>query len=178
MYTFVRIVLSFATVGVLLWLFARASRGRLGSLLGGSIGGSRNEPLSVLDRCQLTKGTAVAVVRAGRRHLLLGVGDGGVQLLAEGDDLAAAPDPAPVAAADAGELHDAAPIDLVAPLGPLDDTDRDRPAARPAHFEQKVEQRRQPDPQRAGTRLLGPPGPNPPRTSLIDALREKTVRRS
>ncbi|MDH3679563.1 MAG: hypothetical protein OEV40_06370, partial [Acidimicrobiia bacterium] len=67
MVTLLRVVLSFATVGALLWLFARASRGRLGSLLGGTIGGSRNEPISVLDRCQLTKGTAVAVVRAGRR---------------------------------------------------------------------------------------------------------------
>ena len=163
MVTLLRVVLSFATVGALLWLFARASRGRLGSLLGGTIGGSRNEPISVLDRCQLTKGTAVAVVRAGRRHLLLGVGDSGVQLLAEGDDLVGVPSDALPSPPDAVEIDPVPAIDLAA--------DRHPPDAHQPDGHQL-------DLQRARTRLLGAASPNPPRTSLIDALREKTVRRS
>lgn len=154
-----RVVLSFAMVGLLLWLFARASRGRLGTLLSGSIGGSKGNPLAVLDRCQLTKGSAVALVRAGERHLLLGVAEGRVELLAEGDDLAAA---------DQGTMIDLA----ITPGDPRTDQLHTEGLAA------EVSELLPTDLPGARTRPHGPPAPNPPRTSLIDALRERTVRRS
>jgi flagellar biogenesis protein FliO len=91
---YLRIAASFALVGLLLWLFARAGAGRLGLLIGGP--GRRNglDPLDVIDRRQLTKSTGVAVIRAGTRHFLVGVSDTGVQMLAEGDDLLSPPDDA------------------------------------------------------------------------------------
>lgn len=94
MILYLRIAASFALVGLLLWLFARAGAGRLGLLIGGP--GRRNglDPLDVVDRRQLTKSTGVAVIRAGTRHFLVGVSDTGVQMLAEGDDLLSPPDDA------------------------------------------------------------------------------------
>lgn len=153
--TVLRIVLSFAMVGLLLWLFARASRGRLGSVLTGSIGGSRANPLSVLDRCQLTKGTAVALVRAGERHLLIGVAEGRVELLAEGSDLIT-------------PGSDAEDLDTTIDLATTDSPITELPATNPPTT----------DPPGARTHPQGAPSPTPPRTSLIDALRERTVRRS
>ena len=84
---YIRIAGSFAIVGLLLWLFSRATRGRLGARLRGSRNRITFDPLVVIERRQLTKSNAVAIVRAGRRHVLVGYGEQGVQLLAEGDDL-------------------------------------------------------------------------------------------
>lgn len=82
-----RIVASFAIVGLLLWTLTRASRGRLGKLLTGSANGRAADPLAVLERRQVTRSAGVAIVRAGTRHLLVGISENGVHLLAEGDDL-------------------------------------------------------------------------------------------
>lgn len=149
--TVLRVVLSFAAVGGLLWLFARAARGRFGALLAGSAGNATAAPLVILDRRQLTRSTGVALLRAGTRHLLVGVGETGIQLLTEGDDLVAEPaaersDPAPATTT---------PISLGQPEGLL-----------------------LTDPQSARTRLPRASTPGRPRTSFVDALREKTVRRS
>ncbi len=154
--TFIRIVASFATVGVLLWFFARASRGRLGDLLSGSMKGTKAEPISILDRRQLSRNNAVAIIRAGSRHLLIGIGDSGVQLLAEGDDLV--PD-------DHTEVASAA----TEPLGdPFDDPGLDGQTTETPGTDRRS----------AWTRLQRAPQPFPPRTSVIEALRTRTVRRS
>lgn len=82
-----RIAASFAIVALLLWMLTRASRGRLGALLTGSSKGRAVDPLTVLERRQVTRNAGVAIVRAGSRHLLVGISDSGVHFLAEGDDL-------------------------------------------------------------------------------------------
>lgn len=174
--TFIRIVASFATVGVLLWIFARASRGRLGHLLSGSVKGTKAEPISILDRRQLSRSNAVAIIRAGSRHLLVGVGESGVQLLAEGDDLVADID-----TDDAAETksHHPAPkrVGLRATAN-----DEDGPTPNDLVLSQRL------DPVSVGstatdrggawTRLHRATEPSPPRTSVIEVLRARTVRRS
>ena len=87
MITFLRVVVSFAIVGLVLYAFVKASSGRLGSILGGPRSG-REVALEVIERRQLTRNSTIALLRAGDRHLLVGVGDGSVTLLLEGDHLA------------------------------------------------------------------------------------------
>ena len=157
MMTFLRVALSFAAIGGLLWLFARAGRGRFGELLAGTVGKASADPLVVLDRRQLTRNSGVALLRAGSRHLLVGIGEGGVQLLTEGDDLVVEPaevDPSPAKASQETGNGPALPTTTGVALA--------------AH----------PDLQSARTCLPRALRPDPPRTSLVDALREKTVRRS
>jgi len=157
--TFLRVALSFAAVGGLLWLFARVGRGRFGTLLGGTVGKASADPLVVLDRRQLTRNSGVALLRAGTRHLLVGVGEDGVQLLTEGDDLVAEPPPAKT---DTSAVSTAA-IDLAELTVASDPPSTSIVAS---------------DPQSARTRLPRAVRPDPPRTNLVDALREKTIRRS
>lgn len=77
-----RMVASLLVLGGLFWLINRAAKGRLGN-----IGRSPNAPLEIHARKQLSKSSSVALIRAGERHLLIGVTDTGISLLAEGDDL-------------------------------------------------------------------------------------------
>lgn len=77
-----RMVVSLLVLGGLFWLINRAAKGRLGN-----IGRSPNAPLEIHARKQLSKSSSVALIRAGERHLLIGVTDTGISLLAEGDDL-------------------------------------------------------------------------------------------
>lgn len=162
MITILRVLASFAIVGVLLWIFVRASNGRLGALMSGATRGRVHDHLAVLDRRQLTKNAGIALVRAGDRHLLVGVGDQGVQLLAEGDDLA----PADAStAAETGEriavvrTNDVVSERSLLPSAPkIDRTPLDLPGAR--------------------TRFGRAFQPTSPRMSFIAALREMTVRRS
>ena len=188
MATFLRVALSFAAVGGLLWLFARAGRGRLGALLAGTVGKPSSDPLVVLERRQLTKSSGVALLRVGRRHLLVGVGDDSVQLLAEGDDLLVeqsldGPGEAETAkrrhgsGVDAPGDHERFPIEL-----PEHD-DSSRPIALAdvelgAAMHAPSDGAAPSDLQRARTRLPRAVRPDPPRTSFVDALREMTVRRS
>jgi flagellar biogenesis protein FliO len=155
--TLLRVALSFAAVGGLLWLFARAGRGRFGKLLGSTVGKASADPLELLDRRQLTRNSGVALLRAGSRHLLVGVGEDGVRLLTEGDDLVAEPAPA--------ETDTSA---VSTPAIDLEELTGDPPPSSIVST----------DPQSARTRLPRADRPDPPRTNLVDALREKTVRRS
>lgn len=156
MLTLLRVLASFAIVGVLLWLFMRASNGRLGRLISGTAKGRLGEPLAVLDRRQLTRSTGIALVRAGERHLLVGVSDQGVQLLAEGDDLAIAPDTTDPLTLEGAPGSTA----IVTPRDVVNDSSLTTD---------------QPD---AWTRSGAAHGPRSPRMSFIAALREMTVRRS
>ncbi len=153
MMTFLRVLGSFVIVGILLWSFSRASAGRLGKLVGGSAKGRSTDPLTIVDRRQLTRSTGLAVVRAGSRHLLIGISDTGVQLLAEGDDLMP-------------EVADAVEPD---PIG------SDAPHRSGASQKQLLSST---DQQSAGTRIWRANGPKPARMNFLAALREMTVRRS
>ena len=91
-----RLALSFALIGVMLYGFAwvakrRQTRGLLG------FGAANDAPVAVLSRQVLGKGSSVVVLRAGQRHLLVGVTDHQLSLLAEGENLLP-PETAPEAA--------------------------------------------------------------------------------
>jgi flagellar protein FliO/FliZ len=73
-----RVGFSLLVILGLMWLLARAVRRPLGS--GRHIG-----PLSVLSRQQLSRGSAVTVVRVADRAMVLGVTDAQVSLLGEVD---------------------------------------------------------------------------------------------
>lgn len=176
MLTLLRVAASFAIVGVLLWFFMRASTGKLGKLVSGTSNGRNSDPLAVLDRRQLTRTTGLALIRAGDRHLLVGVSDQGVQLLAEGDDLATVEDT--VAEGAPGSSAVVVPNDVVseAALTPTALTtnalaqDKRRGADRVTVTPVDTDQ---PDAwTRSGTAL----GPRSPRMSFVAALREMTVR--
>lgn len=152
MLTVLRVVASFAIVGLLLWVFMRASNGKLGALVSGASKGKLSDPLSILDRRQLTRSAGIALVRAGDRHLLVGVSDQGVQLLAEGDDLATVEEPEVLGAPGSNAI--VVPTDVVSETALASD---------------------QPD---AWTRSGSAFGPRSPRMSFVAALREMTVRRS
>lgn len=154
MLTVLRVVASLAIVAVLLWLFVRASNGKLGALLAGSPGGRLDSALDVLERRQLTRSASIALVRAGERHLLVGVTDHGVQLLAEGDDL----EPA-AAVADGAPSSSAVvvPRDVVSDRAVASIDDPTLTSDQPSAWT------------RSG---------RPPRMSFVAALREMTVRRS
>ncbi|MFT7597585.1 MAG: flagellar biogenesis protein FliO [Acidimicrobiales bacterium] len=149
MLTALRITASFAIVGVMLWAFARASSGRLGALLRGNRGGE-STPLVVLDRRQLGRNTSVALIRSGERHLLVGVSDNRVELLAQGDDLWLEEDDQEI-----------------------DENDGDPPSAEAGPTGPLVQDHRG-----ARTRLPWAQQPRSARMSVLDALREKTVRQS
>ncbi len=170
---YVRIAGSFVIVAILLWLFSRASRGRLGARLRGSRNRITFDPLVVMERRQLTKSNAVAIVRAGRRHVLVGYGEQGVQLLAEGDDLVEDPaDPRLDPDLDDDLYPETAQIPAFL----------DHPRTRPSRAATTSTARAGgPSPanyQSARTRLPTANRPDSPRMSLMDTLREKTVRRS
>jgi flagellar protein FliO/FliZ len=81
-----RIACSLAVVFALLWGLARLARRPLAGRGGGAV--------RVLARQQLTRGSAVAVVRVADRALVLGVTDAGVSLLADADPALFEPDAA------------------------------------------------------------------------------------
>lgn len=144
-----RMVVSLAIMGALLWLALKLAKSRKGGSILGAVGGSRTEHIEVRARRQLSRGATVALVRVGRRTFLLGLGEQGVQVLADGDDLDATVLEAPSVALDAL----AGPV----PARPLEETENDR-----GH---------------AGTRAPWTSGSGPSRMGVVDALRELTVRR-
>lgn len=142
-----RMVVSLAIMGGLLWLALKLARSRKGGSILGAVSGSRTEHIDVRARRQLSRGATVALVRVGRRTFLLGVGEQGVQVLADGDDLDAAVLDAPSLERDAGQGS----------ARVLEPTKDDR--------------------EHAGTRAPRTPGSGPSRMGVVDALRELTVRR-
>ena len=179
-----RAVGSFALVGVLLWLLSRAGRGRLGTWLGG---GSSNveQPLVIIARQQLTRSGSIAVVRAGRRHLLIGYGESGIVHLADGDDLAPAssvasqPRAEPPASSPASSGASPSEVSMDPEADRAADIDLSAPAGRSGVGDSAAEGDG-PHPGRATARParnLPAVGNRPPRQGLVDALRDRTVRR-
>ncbi|MCP5027981.1 MAG: FliO/MopB family protein [Actinomycetia bacterium] len=81
-----RLALSFALIGLMLYGFAWVARRRQHHGLMG-FGAGNDAPIVVVSRQVIGKGSSVVVLRAGQRHLLIGVADHQLSLLAEGDDL-------------------------------------------------------------------------------------------
>ena len=172
MITLLRVLASFAIVGVLLWLFMRASHGKLGALMTGGARGRLHDNLAVLDRRQLTKNAGIALVRAGERHLLVGVSDQGVRLLAEGDDLAPEEATDTVTAVTTGDR-----VAVVRPHDVVSDRALAPSALSPTGRSTRADHRTTDLPS-ARTRFGRAVQPTSPRMSFIAALREMTVRRS
>jgi flagellar protein FliO/FliZ len=85
----VRIIFSLLVVFGLLWGLAKLVRRPLS--------GRRGAFLQVVARQQLTRGSAVAVVKVADRALILGVTEQGVTLLADADPALFEEEPAPLA---------------------------------------------------------------------------------
>ena len=77
----VRMLASLLVVGVLLWAMAKVARSRGFAALG-------RGPIQVQAQRALNRSASLVLVKVGERQLLLGVGEQGVQVLAEGDELA------------------------------------------------------------------------------------------
>ena len=84
-----RMVVSLAIMGGLLCAVLRLAKGRRGRSLLGAVGASRLDAIEVRARRQLSRSATLTLVRVGQRTLLLGVAEGRVQVLAEGDELCA-----------------------------------------------------------------------------------------
>lgn len=175
----VRMVVSLGLMGLATLVVMKLARGRL--RLGGVRAG-----IAVHARHQLTRNASVAVIRAGDRWLLVGVTDANVSVLAEGDDLAPdaiSPIPAVVAGpAVAGPafVSGSAAEATAPPVTEAEEPDpaapRRRGSAGPHHRARAADGATR---RGAGKRHRRAPdgGSGRSRTSLIEALREKTVRR-
>ena len=78
----VRMAGSLVVVVVLLWVLVKLARSR-------GLGGAGQDLIAVRAQRGLNRSTSLMLVQVGSRNLLLGVADGGVQVLSEGDDLIA-----------------------------------------------------------------------------------------
>lgn len=160
-----RMVVGLAVFLGLAWGLTKVTRNRLGSL-------GRDADLDVKARRQLTRSASVAVLRAGNRHFLLGLSDGAISVLAEGDDLflpAAGSVAGSVAAVDGSAAGDGVEVEDRAPDqdGQILDV---RAGDLSAHADGL--------PKRGAWRRHGrADGPAPTGMSVIEALRERTVRR-
>lgn len=84
----IRLLLALGAVVGLLWLTNRLGRGGRFSQL---FQGSTEAEVEIRAQRGLGRNASVALIRSGDRHLLVGVTEHGVSLLAEGDDLASTP---------------------------------------------------------------------------------------
>lgn len=94
----IRMLGSLVVVGGLLWLLARTAKKQ-------GLGSGGRELIDVRAQRGLSRNASVVLVRVGARNLLLGVGDDGVRLLMEVDDLALHSDPPT-----AGHLPSSTPV--------------------------------------------------------------------
>jgi flagellar protein FliO/FliZ len=168
-----RMSVSLALMGVVALVVVKVLRGRL------KLGPAR-AGLAVEARHQLNRSTSVAVIRAGQRYFLLGLSEQSVTLLAEGDDLvAAAPVAAsrPVATAPANAPTPDAIVNVepaAVDVRPRSDIGRAKGAA-PAQLRARGADGASTSDAGKGHRRAT--GPAPSGMSVIEALREKTVRR-
>lgn len=87
----IRLGLSLTVVVGLVWVLARVVRRRgLPGLPGFGPGGSRIE---VIGRQSVGRSASLAVVRVGERTMVVGITEGSVRVLGEGDDLASGAPP-------------------------------------------------------------------------------------
>jgi Flagellar biosynthesis protein, FliO len=171
-----RMAVSLALMGLVALVAMKFLRGRLGL-------GAGRAGLAVQTRQQLSRGASVAVIRAGERHFLVGVTETTVTLLAEGDDLISAVGGAVGAGAGAGTAAlqaEAAGGGARAGLGFLPNSAPGRrtrvgSGGRNAQVRHRGADGTPID--GAGKRHRRAAGPPTSGKSVIEALREKTVRR-
>lgn len=167
-----RLLVALAFVGGLLWFMARSAKaGRFSFLLGG---GPTQESLEITSQRPLGRNVSVALVRAGDRHLLLGVSEHGVQLLAEGDDLCT-----PIPSPGLDEIHDGHDdhidlAELTAMTGDGATTEPRTPEAHSSTSTHSTTTNRQAAPKHLSAMFT----PTQPRMTLIESLRELTVRKT
>lgn len=117
-----RMIGSLAVVAFLLWALTRLARSR-------GLGTPGNDLIDVRAQRGLSRNASLILVQVGAKHLLLGVADGGVQVLSEGDDLAlndtSAGDDSMTGAGVAGR-GSSTPVPASAPSGRVLDRLRDR----------------------------------------------------
>lgn len=77
-----RMVGSLVVVAVLLWMLTKLARSR-------GLGAPGQELIDVRAQRGLSRNASLILVQVGAKHLLLGVADGGVRVLSEGEDLVA-----------------------------------------------------------------------------------------
>ena len=163
-----RMVVSLGLMGLATLVVMKLARGRL--RLGAGRAG-----IAVHARHQLTRNASVAVIQAGERWLLVGVTDANVSVLAEGGDLVADGPGRPRPSDRPPALEPtAAAVDQGAPTGETARESRRRGGRGPHHRPPTADGATRRD---AGKRHRRADGPGRSRTSLIEALREKTVRR-
>ncbi len=154
----IRMVASLMVIGTVVLLAQRLTRSRLGARM-------QRSGLDIVARRQLTKSSSVVLVRAGNRHVLLGVSDERVAMLTEGDDLVFDDDLDDAAVAESIDLTGEAAAGLTVDelLGVSPNTPE-----------------RSADPQpTSGARMLhGRTSSATTRMSVIDALRDLTVRKT
>jgi flagellar protein FliO/FliZ len=83
----VRLVFSLGVIGGLLWLGAKVARRNGGALRLPGAGRRRQNAITVVDRQSLTRNASLAVVEVGARTMVVGVTEHGVTLLSEHSDL-------------------------------------------------------------------------------------------
>jgi flagellar biogenesis protein FliO len=154
----IRMLVSLVLVSGMLWMVTQFARKRLRA-------GSAAAALDVCNRHQLTKSSAVAVVRAGHRHFLVGVNDHAITLLAEGDDLILATDDGD-GSGDQGDAEAGPVVPRPASTAP------EVAASKPKRSRAIVDVRRSGARKRRGGAASASSG-----IGVIEALRERSVRR-
>lgn len=79
-----RMIGSLAVVVALLWVLTKWARVR-------GLGTSGQDLIDIRAQRGLSRNTSLILVQVGAKHLLLGVADGGVRVLSEGDELVTNP---------------------------------------------------------------------------------------
>lgn len=75
-----RMIGSLAVVAVLLWALTKLARAR-------GLGTAGQDFIDVRAQRGLSRNSSIILVQVGAKHLLLGVADGGIRVLSEGDEL-------------------------------------------------------------------------------------------
>jgi flagellar biogenesis protein FliO len=161
----VRLVFSLGVILGLLALGTRVARRngavlRLGGL--GGLGARREAAIKVIDRTSLSRNASLAVVQVGGRTLVVGITEHGVSLLTDDVDL-----PAEDTERASGVAPTEVAIDLSGPLGLVGS-----PGTRPPW---EAKGTTPPPPAPPATTAATDAG-RQPRMSLVQALRELTVR--
>ncbi len=172
----IRMVLGLAVIVGMLSLGTRLVRRR--------VGGTANVAIDIRGRQVLSKASSVAVIQVGARHLLVGVTEHGVNLLAEGDDLVAEPTATPASGTTATNAATDPAVDTAIDLTDPADADSADPEAAAAETDPIAI-----DGAETGTSGASPVTARRPRpaaagltatldhANVLDALRQRTVRK-
>jgi flagellar protein FliO/FliZ len=172
----VRLVFSLGLIIGLVLLAARVARRSGGKLKLPGFGtlGRRPAAIEVLDRQSLTRSASLAVIQVGTRTMVVGITEHGVSLLAEGADLA----PVEGTTEPAGARSVALELtELPTPGGDTPET-IDLVGSPPGDRSPREAEGTAPPGSGPAVVLTTTGSGRPPRMSLVEALRELTVRKT